>query len=238
MILCNRKERGDRLLQSGRSDLAALTYLQALQKVSNLREYWLVKIGRPSCLRYRNRLSFPITSGPFKDLEADHATKAFRFKVQASMVAAYSRSGRHRDVINVAEAALDSNQYFYGYETSSERRDWVDAHKSDYAKLHYHKALALEKLGDMTGAVGDMEKALKFDQENDMALAELSRLQRKLEEKVAQDNHIAVKIQIRRAQMQSKRELKSTELRQEKARKLYIMQDRLRKKQNRRREKA
>ena len=253
MVSCNRKERGDRLLQSGRSDLAALTYINALHRVSSLRQYWLeqveVKTRRSSYSTSRNSLSFLVTSGPFKGLTAKYATKALDFKVQASIADAYSRSRRYIDVIHVAEAALDSARkcsYLSTYDChharncafGSEDRDWAEDQKFDYVKLYYHKALALEKIGDTSKAIKDMEKALKHDPESDMALAELSRLQRKLEEKVAHDSRIAEKLYIRRAQTQNKRELKSRELRQEKARKLNNMQDRLRKKQNRRREKA
>ena len=252
MILCNQKDRGDRLLQSGRSDLAALTYRKAFQKISSLRQYWLeeveVKTRGSSYLTSRNSLSFPITLGPFKDLRASYATKALRFKVQASMAAAYSRSGRHRDVINVAEAALDCERrdprcaynrcHSVDCSIGSEGRDWAEDQKSDYANLYYHKALALEKLGNTSEAIEDMEKALKYDPESDVALGELSRLQRRLEEKVAHDSRITQKIYIRRAEMQSKRDLKTRELRQLKARKLNVLQDRLRKKQIRRRENA
>ena len=256
MVMCSRKDRGDRLLQSGRSDLAALTYSSALQKLSSLREYCLevvkVKFGRSSYLTDRNSLSFLITSGPFKDLKARHATKALKIKVQASMAAAFSHSGRYTEVVNLAELALDCEKggrecpYRSNYNGShskdcffgSEGRDWAKHQRPDYAKLYYHKALALEKLGKMSEAIEDMEKALKYDPESDMALAELSRLQRKLEDKVAHDSHTAQKLYIRRVQMDNKRELKSRELGQEKARNKNIMQDRLRKKQIRRRESA
>ena len=256
MILCNRKDRGDRLLQSGRSDLAALTYLSALQKLCGLREYWLeeveVKTGKWSCLTARNRLSFRITSGPFKDLKARYATKALKFKVQASMAAAFSRSGKYTHVIDVAEAALDCDKRIRGFAHlstynchhsedcffGSEGRDWAEDQKSDYAKLYYHRALALEKLGNTSGAIEDMEEALKHDPESDVALAELPRLQRKLEENVAHDSRMAQKLNIRRAEMENKRELKARELRREKAKTINIMQDRLREKQIRRRENA
>ena len=197
-------------------------------------------------------LRFLITSGSFKDLTANYATKALRFKVQASMAAAFSRSGRHRDVINVTEAALDcdkrdrgcANRSCYNCHHSqdcyfgSEGRDWAEDQKSDYANIYYHRALALEKMGDLSKAIEDMEKALKYDRESDMALAELSGLQRKLEDKVAHDSHMEEKIKIRRVQMENKRELKVRALRQEKGRKINIMQDRLREKQIRRREKS
>lgn len=256
MVLCNRKDRGDRLLQSGRSNLATSTYLNALQKISHLRWYWLerveVKTRRSSCLKTRNSLSFPITSGPFKDLSARYASKALKFKVQASMAAAYSRSGRHRDVIDVAEAALDCdlNKYYcddrsnYTCDHStdcffgSEGQDWAKDQKSDYAKIYHHKALALEKLGDMLGAIEHMEKALNCDAESDMAVAELSRLKRKLEEMVADGTRMAERSNTRQVQLQSKRELKDRALRQQKARKLNSVQDLLRKKQIRRRENA
>ena len=253
MISCNRKDRGDRLLQSGRSDLAASTYINALHKISCLRQYWLeeVKVENRSSsyTKPRNNLSFLITSGPFKDLNAKYATKALRFKVQACMADAYSRSGRPRDVINAVEAALDCpHKCSYHYTCDchqsrnsfpgSEERDWAEDQKFDYVKLYYHKALALEKIGDTSKAIEDMEQALKHDPESDMALSELSRLQRKLEEEVAHDSRTTQKVYIRRAQMQTKRELKSRELRQERTRKMNLLQDRLRKKQIRRREKV
>ena len=256
MVLCTGKDRGDRLLQSGRSDLAALTYLNALQKISSLREYWLeevtIKTRGSTYSTARNSLSFLITSGPFKDLKARYATKALKFKVQASMTTAYSRSGRHRDVIDVAEAALycdkadprcaSRSRYNCGHSNDclfgSEGRDWAKDQKSDYAKIHYHKALALEKLGDMPGAIENMEKALSYDAESDMAVAELSRLKQKLEEMVAHDTRMAERSNARQVQLQNKRELKDRALRQQKARKLNSIQDRLLKKQIRRRENA
>ena len=256
MVSCNLKKRGDRLLQSGRSELAALTYIKALHKVGTLRQYWLerveVKTRRSSYLTSRNSLSFLITSGPFKDLCARFATKVLRFKVQASLAVAYSRSGRYTDVIDVAEAALDCdrrNRICSNYSADdchhsqdcfpgSEERDWAKDQKSDYAKIFYHKALALEKLGDTSKAVEDMEKALNHDSESDMALAELSRLQRKLQERVAHNSRISQKKYIRRAEIENKREVKARALRQEKARKMNLMQDRLRKKQSQRRGKA
>ena len=256
MVACNQKARGDRLLQSGRSNLAVFTYEKALHKVGTLRKYWLeevkVKTRKSSRLASRNNLSFPITSGPFKDLSAGHATKVLRFKVQASMAAAFSHCGRYTDVIDVAEAALycdnrdrncfinsiydcyHSQDCYFG----SEERDWAERLKSDYAKIFYHKALALEKMGDTSKAIEDMEQALKYDPENEMALAELSRWQREMEEKVAHDSRMQENKYIRRVEMGDKRELKARELRQEKMKTINIMQDRLREKQIRRREKS
>ena len=255
MILCNQKDRGDRLLQSGRSDLAASTYSSALQKLSSFREYWLGEV-KPrlrrlsrSTLKARNDLDFLITSGPFKGLRARYATIVLKFKVQASMAAASSRSGRYMEVISLAEVALDwenvgrdcaycsnnNGRHSKDCRYESEDRDWAENQRSDYAKIYYHRALALEKLGDTSKAIEDMEQALKHDPENEMALAGLSRLQRKLEEKVAHDSHIAETKYIRRVQRENKRELKARALQQEKARKINILQDRLRKKQIRRR---
>ena len=255
MVSCNRKDRGDRLLQSGRPDLAALTYTNALHKINSLRQYWLeqveVKTRRSYYMTARNSLSFLITSGPFKDLSAKCATKALRFKVRASMAVAYSRSGRYTDVISVAEAAdcNGRNRNCCYYHTCdchqpedcflrSDGWDWEEDLKSDYAGIYYHKALALEKMGDVSGAIVDMEKALEHDPKSDVALAELSRLRRKLEEKAAHDSRMQEKLNIRRAETENKRELKARELRHKKATQINILQDRLRKKQIRRRENA
>lgn len=213
MVACNWKKKGDRLLRSDRSELATTKYKSALSKVE-----WIAQ---------NQGLHFTITSGMFESYLARDGLNALRFKLQASVAASYLMSRKHKEVIQAISAALDCNP---GERDCSHRwydncrhaysvgnRDWAEDQRYDFAKVYYCRALGLAHMGDTELAVKNMEKALDLDPGDGTTYAQLVLLKRKLEEK---NTRLRDKIRRKRAN------------------KLNVEQDKVRKKQERRRAKV
>ncbi|CAD6594353.1 MAG: hypothetical protein ASARMPREDX12_008700 [Alectoria sarmentosa] len=219
LVACNWKDKGDRLLRSGGSDLAASKYNTALSKIDSIVQ--------------KRELFFTIKSGTFEDYSSGDAITALRFKLQAGVAAAHLMSHKYKDVSESANAALACVQKYHNptprYHNDRSRKLWYDSwywredQKLDYVKIHYCKALALKHMGDTARAMehmGDtaramehMEKALGFDPGDSTVLAQLELLRQE-------------------------RALEEDAVRRARARKLNSMQDLLRKKQRNRKGKA
>ena len=174
--MCNWKNKGDRLLQSDRSILAASVYQTALNKID---------------LIYRDcYIYFNVRATTFQGYEAVDAMKALTLKLQAGLAAADLMSGMYQEVIQLTESALRCNgpdgecPYAYrhlynctlGYNGN---RDWNEEQKLDYQRLHYSWAQALHHLGDIVPAIEHMEKAMGYYPRNRTVFAQLARLKQK-----------------------------------------------------------
>lgn len=195
-MVCNWKDKGDRLLQNGSSILAASTYQTALSKLEPLNQ--------------DRHPGFTIRSTIFEGYRAWDAVNALKFKLQASIAAAYLMSRKHEEVSRLIDAGLkcshahrgcthdQSHDYCnhmysnYGRPCWAEdpEHDWAEDQKLDYAKMHYCKAIALEHTGDTVGAIDHMEKALSFDPGDETASAQLMRLKEKRKENGARSERL------------------------------------------------
>lgn len=203
-MVCNWKNKGDRLLQSGRSILATSVYQTALNKIDLIKR---------DCYIY-----FQIRATTFQGYGAVDALKALAFKLQAGLAAAGLMSGKYQEVIQLTESALTCNSpdgdcnYGHRYNCNlgynDDRRERVGDQKVDYQRLHYSRALAHDRLSDPVRAIEHMEKALEYFPRDRTVFTQLTRLKQK-----------------------------STAQKQ-RAAKLNVSQDRLRKKQENRRSKA
>lgn len=184
LVACNWKNKGDRLLRSGRSDWAVSKYLVALGKINLIGQY--------------RALDFQIKSEIIEAYCARDAVNALRFKVQACVAAAFLMSRKYKDVGESTDAALECSHASAGcthqkYDACSQSyccldHDWWEDQKLDYARIHYCKALALKHLGDTVLAIEHMEKALDFDPGDNTVFAQLVLLKRRLEEDVAREH--------------------------------------------------
>ena len=176
-VVCNWKTKGDRLIRKGSSNLAASTYQAALSKLDLLR-------GRP--------LYFSMRSTAFEGFDSKDTINALSFKLQASVAAALLMSRKYEEVDRRTDSALicDQTKSYYthephGYCSLGYRdydRNWIEDQRLDYLKLHYCKAIALKNMGDITQAVAHMEKAYGFDPGDGTVFAQLVLLKQKLEE--------------------------------------------------------
>ncbi|CAF9922819.1 MAG: hypothetical protein ALECFALPRED_002234 [Alectoria fallacina] len=209
LVACNWKNKGDRLLRSGGSDLAASKYKTALSKIDSIIQ--------------KRKLIFTIKSGAFEGYSSGDAINAVKFKLQAGVAAAHLMSHKYRDVGESADAALACVQEYHDSTPRFHKEGrpklwydwwyWREDQKLDYVKIYYCKALALKHLGDTVRAMEHMEKALGFDPGDSTVLAQLELLRQKRAREEDAD---------RRAR----------------ARKLNSIQDLLRKKQRNRKGKA
>lgn len=178
LVACNWKDKGDRLLRRGRSELATSTYKVALSKIDSMG-------------RHRN-LYFDMKLGKFAGHCASDSTDALKFKLQASVAASYLMSRRYQDVIQSTDAALEccrdwrdcTHNHYRGCRHTywDPNRDWRNDQKLDYLKAYYCKGLAHKHMGDTVRAVENLEKALSFDPGDGNVFAQLALLYRKLEE--------------------------------------------------------
>lgn len=184
----NWQSKGDQLLRSGRSDLASSKYKSTLLRMDLIDQ----EVDR----------NFTLNSGAFTDYRIVDATKALRFKVQASVAAAFLMSRMYKEVIESTDVALTcsytycdckdvySNNHCRVY--GSGDRNWVEKHKLDRLKIHYCKALALNHMGDTVHAVENMERALVFDPGDGTVFAQLVLLKRRLEEENARKPSVEI----------------------------------------------
>ena len=231
LVACNRKDKGDRLLQSGRSDLAVSRYKTALSKIDLI-----------------SRICFSIKSGRFEGYHAENAIKALRFKVQASLAAAYLKSRKYKDVIRSTNTALACSSAWRDCDHRDwenccpkywdESHDWMEDQKIDYLKLHYSKAMALRHKGVTSRAIGHLEIALSFSRGD----GTVKQLDLSLEEdalRIASLQELkSAKDLLRKKQIARKEKAREDAVRIARLYKLNSSQDRLRKKQTNRKEKA
>lgn len=185
LVACNWKNKGDRLLGKGRSDLAASTYETTLSKIDQIPQI--------------RDLNFTTKSGIFEGYPALNAIKTLKFKVQAGVAAAFLMSRKYKDVMGSTNAALTCSHAYcqctdrYSDNCSNrywgEEYDWMEDQKLEYLKIHYCKAMALKHMGDTVRAIEHMETALGFDPGDSTVVEQLDLLKqnRKVEEDAVQE---------------------------------------------------
>ncbi len=199
LVVCNWKKKGDALIRSGRSILAASTYQTALHKLSLLTQ--------------TSDVYFTITGDFYGGYSAIDAINSLKLKLSAGRAAACLMSRKYEEVVQLTDSVFNSSltpddlchcrrrRIFCDKE-----RHWMDEHKLDYMKIYYCKAQSLKHSGDTKGAIQHMEKALHFDPGDGTVFTQLGLLK--------------------------------LQRREQRAKKLNSLQNQLRKKQARRREKA
>ena len=175
--MCNWKRKGDRLLSTKRSDLAASTYKKTLFKVEMLSQ----QLGGNE-----NRV---ISSGPFESYRLKDGINAIRFRIQASVAASYLVSQRYNDIGEWVDRTMECNndprrckhQWFEECRHTyiHNLRDWAEDQKLDYQRLYYSRALALHHFGDTVRAIEHMEKALAYYPRDRTVFARLAHLKQK-----------------------------------------------------------
>lgn len=154
--------------------MAATTYQTALHKLDFLSKH---------CDSF-----IILGSTTFEGYYAEDAMNSLRFKLRASIAAAYLMSRKFKEVSQLTDSALehyDWNHRPYDsctYTWRDYKCDWNRDHALDYLKVHYCKAMALKHEGDTTGAIEHMEKALVFDPGDGQVYTQLSLLKQKREE--------------------------------------------------------
>lgn len=183
-------------MRNGISDVAITTYQTALRKLD------LLSAHCPTC--------FILDSTTFQ------GCRSLRFKLLASIAAAYSMSRKYKEVGQLTDSALKCNQAHYvgnhrpygccSHTCRDDKYDWEKNQALDYLKIHYCKAIALKHTGDTVRAIEHMEKALVFDPGDAQVFTQLLSLKqkRKEEEDMLRRNRLeklnALQDQLRRKQ--------------------------------------
>lgn len=179
-VVCYRWKKGDRLLRSGRSILAASTYQTALSKID--------------LIRRKSYINFDVRANAFQGFDAVDTLNALALNLQAGLAAAHLMSQKFKEVVLSTKSALRCNQaaqdcphrsWYCNHSYRDRKRDWAKDQRLDYQRIHYCRAIALKYLGDTEYAVEHMEKALTFDPGDGTAFAQLTQLRQELEEKKA-----------------------------------------------------
>lgn len=172
LVVCNWRRKGDRLLRNGRSKLATSSYKTALLKLESLNPSW----------------DRTLTSGTFEGYWAEEATKILRFNLQASVAASLLRSHEYKSILQWVDDVMkhrvcpprctheQSDCDYYGCWPKTSKKN-----KDDEVKAHYCFSLALMRMGDISRAIQQMEKALEFDPGDGRVLSQLLNLRRKAE---------------------------------------------------------
>ena len=182
LVACNWKTKGDRLLRDERSDLAVSKYGVALSNIELIR-------------RQSRDVAFTIKTGAFEGYTARDGINALEFKVQAGVAASYLMSGRHQDVIQLAETALQCKDGYYHPLDWNHNPIGTEDQKLDYARMHYCLALSLESKGDTVLAIVELEKAKKFDPGDRKIFEQLKLLKQKQKQKQKQDERRIIRIE-------------------------------------------
>ena len=167
------KQKGDRLIRSGRSILAASAYQAALNKLDFVHR---------KCYIY-----FIIRAEALKGYSAVHAMYALTIKLQAGLAAAGLMSRKYTEVAQLTKSVLKcSNSYCncqnrpYDRPDGPNDQDWAEDPKLDGLKLHYCRALSLHHTGDTPHAIEQMEQALSLDPGDGTVFAQLTILKQRL----------------------------------------------------------
>ena len=170
-VAYNWKTKGDQLLRSGRSNLAALKYQAALSKLDLLTQ----------TVPYH----FSLRTTTYKGCESIDVINVLTFKLQANMAASCLMAQKYEEVELWTSTALNCDhwswkcphQYFNGLFPEKEH-NWKEDQRLDYLKIHYCKAMAHKHVGDGAGALEHMEKALTFDPGDNTVFTQLMSLKK------------------------------------------------------------
>ena len=170
-------------------------------------------------LTQTSKIHFKMTGNFYVGYCAFAAINSLKLKLSAGLAAASLMSRKYEDVgqltssvLKCSLAADDCREQRYCDCMSNlfdPERNWMDDHKLDYLKIYYCKAQSLKHSGDTKRAIQHMEKALGFDPGDGTVFTQLGLLK---QQRLAE--------------------------REQRAKKLNFLQNQLRKKQARRKEKA
>ncbi|KAM0798573.1 hypothetical protein BDR22DRAFT_858927 [Usnea florida] len=170
-VVYNRKTKGDQLLRSGRSNLAALKYQAALSKLDLLTQ--------------TDPDHFPLKTTTYRGYDSIDVINFLTFKLQANMAASCLMAQKYEEVELWTSTALNCDHWAWGcphkyYQRFFQEKEhnWKEDQRLDFLKIHYCKAMARKHMGDGAGALEHMEKALTFDPGDNTVYSQLMLLKK------------------------------------------------------------